>query len=124
MHKRGIVDTIRRFSYMNPSSLSKVLDAFTSSSSHSRRIRKRKREENDIGNATEYDVDVKISHLAIKDASKPAIMEVKCLGCGAECPPDVRPKFHADTGEYIARLKEHCPGRCTVGKKVHFCPGG
>lgn len=123
--KRKLEDTMRRFSYMDLKSLLKVLDAF-GSSSYTPHKSKRKleilTEENDNGSDTVNIVDLQVCGLMITDPQRPAIIQLKCLSCNEECAPDLRPRFHAVTGQYIAFNKKRCPKWCTIGKKVWFVP--
>lgn len=57
----------------------------------------------------------------IENHSKPAIIELKCSKCGQRCGSNYRPRWHPDTGDYIALSRPQCPQGCT-NQKVWLVP--
>ncbi|PYH35665.1 uncharacterized protein BO87DRAFT_433432 [Aspergillus neoniger CBS 115656] len=57
----------------------------------------------------------------IENYSKPAIIELKCSKCGQRCGSNYRPRWHRDTGDYIALSRPQCPQGCT-NQKVWLVP--
>ncbi|RDK43714.1 hypothetical protein M752DRAFT_313588 [Aspergillus phoenicis ATCC 13157] len=57
----------------------------------------------------------------IEDHTKPAVIELKCSKCGQRCGSNYRPRWHRDTGEYIALSRPQCPQGCT-NQKIWLVP--
>lgn len=107
--RRNLDRIVNRFSRTDLEFLSRVLDA-QESASHTPRLLKRKREQN--GQSL---IKSKLARqLRVEDPTKPKIVYLKCEKCGEPCGQNVCPKWHVDTGEYIALKRPHCPVFCTT----------
>lgn len=103
---------------MDDNSLSKLLDG-QQSCSHTPRLSKRKRKP-----STSKDTDDSNKHrvaIAIEDLTKPSFIEVICNKRERHCGQNLHPKWHRDTGHYVALSRKHCPHWCTM-KRVWMIP--
>jgi hypothetical protein len=62
-----------------------------------------------------------LSEWLVTDMSRSGVVMVKCDKCGKSCGSDYTPRWHRETGEYVARQRQGCPEFCTL-KKVWLQP--
>lgn len=115
INRRSLNDLAQQFPNMDTESLSWILD-MRKSASHAPRKLKEKREERAQKTASRFPRPLKVMN-----PEKPPVVALKCENCGVECGQNFNPKYHVDTGDYVAIRKLQCPNQCTK-KRVYMIP--
>ncbi|GLI79336.1 hypothetical protein PoHVEF18_007666 [Penicillium ochrochloron] len=91
---------------MDAESLSCILDSMKSAS-HAPRKFKEKREERAQKAASRFPRQSRVTN-----PEKSPVVALKCKLRGADCGVNAEPKYHVDTGDYIAVRRRECPQNC------------